>query len=316
MTEGPLDLTVPLNIAAVRAALSTTGPRIGARPVTSAADTASLAPARPHEPARAGSRHGGQRRLGRIAAFVAVAAALSIGTAGALVLSNNSSNPSVSLPASGAIPVAPSSGTAQSGEHSMGSTSAHAAPSPSRSARDVDPVDLDRTADRSATNAPTGAASGATVSSSSATAAASGTGGTDFPAPPQAPINSAAGWQPLYQGQSETTQQAQETTDVQLLLHTIGYLQPWRHRSYVLPDYSPYDAGPDASGFYGSATSDAIATFQENYSVGYTGQLGECDLQTYEALMEIYVSMGANQTNQSKPTAASNSSSASNPAAQ
>ena len=103
-----------------RAALSTTGPHAKACEVLAlAAASASVASPRPQWSGRAAARHGGPKRLGRIAAFVAVAAALSVGTAGALVMSNNASNQSVSLPASGAIPVAPSTTTSQSGGRSM-----------------------------------------------------------------------------------------------------------------------------------------------------------------------------------------------------
>jgi peptidoglycan hydrolase-like protein with peptidoglycan-binding domain len=89
---------------------------------------------------------------------------------------------------------------------------------------------------------------------------------------------------------------------VQGLLNNIGYLQPWRHRTYVLPSYSPYAAGPDANGYYGSATSDAIATFQEYYAIPYTGQLGQCDLETYEALIQLIESASSNQTSGANQT--------------
>jgi hypothetical protein len=309
MTEGPLDLTIPLNIAEVRAALSTTGSQAKAKP---AAASASAASARPPEN-RGGSRHGGPRRLGRIAAFVAVTAALSVGTAGALVLSNNSSNPSVSLPASGAIPVAPSSNSPQTGQHSMGSgsTSAHATPSLSHSAANPDPVDVGHSAGRTTTS-DTGSASSSAGGAASASASASGTGATGFPPLPSTP----ADWQTLYQGETTSTQQAQETADVQTLLNNIGYLQPWRHQTYVLPAYSPYAAGPDADGYYGSATSDAIATFQEYYSIPHSGQLGECDLETYEALIQLIESAASNQTAEANQTSQSTAQSTSTSTAQ
>ncbi|MBR7828664.1 peptidoglycan-binding protein [Actinospica sp. MGRD01-02] len=284
-TEGPLDLTVPLNIAEIRAALATTGPRARATSAASAAPafaSTSAASARPQE-SRAGGRHSGPRRLGRIAAFVAVAAALSVGTAGALVLSSDgSASQSVSLPASGAIPVAPSTNSAHGGAHPLGtgSTSASAAPSLSRSTADVDPVAVSRT------TGPAGASSTAGTTGSSASATASGTDPAASISPPDAPIASSADWQTLYQGEYGTTARKQETTDVQSLLDTIGYLQPWRRRMYVLPEYSLYAAAPDPTGYYGSATADAIAEFQQNYSVGYT-TLGQCDLATYDALVQV-----------------------------
>jgi hypothetical protein len=284
-TEGPLDLTVPLNIAEIRAALATTGPRVRATSAASAAPASastSAASARPQD-SRPGGRHGGPRRLGRIAAFVAVAAALSVGTAGALVLSSDgSANQSVSLPASGAIPVAPSTNSAHGGVHppGTGSTSASAAPSLSRSTADVDPVSASRATGSA------GASTAAGTAGSSASATGSGTEPAGSLSPPDAPIASSADWQTLYQGENVTAAQRQETTDVQSLLDTIGYLQAWRRRTYVLPQYSLYAAAPDPTGYYGSATADAIAEFQQNYSVGYT-TLGQCDRATYDALVQV-----------------------------
>jgi hypothetical protein len=303
VTEGPLDLTIPLNIAEIRAALLTSGPRVEATPAAGAPGDA----ARPQEPGRAG-RHGGPRRLGRIFAFVAVTAALSVGTAGALVLSNNSSNPSVSLPASGAIPVAPSSSAPPTQRHTgPGSTSAHAAPSLSHSTQDLDPIDVGTGGERT-TPAHTGSASATADPSSSATATPTGTDSTSLPT---APIDNPADWQTLYQGETGTTAQSQETADVQILLNNIGFLQPWRHRTYVLPSYSPYAAGPDANGYYGSATSDAIATFQEYYSIPYTGQLGQCDLETYDSLLQLIES--ASSSNQTAPSDQTGSSPTASP---
>lgn len=293
-TEGPLDLTIPLNIAEIRAALSTTGPHAKARSAVPAAASASVASPRPHE-GRAAARHGGPKRLGRIAAFVAVAAALSVGTAGALLMSNNSSNQSVSLPASGAIPVAPSTTTSQSGDRSMGSgsTSAHATPSLSHSTEAVDPIYIGRTTGQATSASPSATSSASSSASTSASADPS-----NSISPPQAPVGSNPNWQPLYQGDSGSDQQSQETSDVQTLLNSIGYLQPWRHQTYVLTAASTYAAGPDPHGYYGSATSDAIAEFQQAYSIQYTGVLGECDLATYQALVQVISSSTSNQTSQ------------------
>jgi hypothetical protein len=294
-TEGPLDLTIPLNIAEVRAALSTTGPHARARSAAAAEADASVSPARPQE-GRAGSRHAGPKRLGRIFAFVAVTAGLSVGTAGALVMSDNTSNQSVSLPASGAIPVAPTTNTSQSGGRSMGSgsTSAHATPSLSHSMDAIGPIYASRTTSQYTTPSSTA------VSSATATASASGSA-SGYPSssisPPDVPVSS-ANWQPLYQGDSGGGQQSQETSDVQTLLNNLGLLEPWRHRTYVLSSYSNYAAGPDPTGHYGSATSDAIAEFQQEYSVPYTGTLGVCDLTTYESLTQVIASATADQSPQ------------------
>jgi peptidoglycan hydrolase-like protein with peptidoglycan-binding domain len=176
-----------------------------------------------------------------------------------------------------------------------GSTSAHATPSLSHSTADMDPVGVDHSAGRT-TPADTWSASSSPRGSASASA--SGTGATGSPTLPGTPAN----WQTLYQGRSTSTQQAQETADVQTLLNNIGYLQPWRHQTYVLPDYLPYAAGPDADGYYGSATSDAIATFQQYYSIPHSGQLGECDLATYEALIQVIESASSDQTSGSNQT--------------
>lgn len=280
ITEGPLDLTVPLNIAEIRAALATTGPQRKAKPVTPADASASVGGARPQE-SRNGSRHAGPRRLGRIAAFVAVAATLSVGTAGALVLSNNSTSQSVSLPASGAIPVAPSTGASQPGQGAMGSgsTSAHATPGLSRSATDVDPVSDGQSTSPVVSSWPTGKHR---KGGPSATATAPSSSFS-----PSDPVGTGAAWQPLYPGNTGSKVQSQETSYVQTALNDIGYLQPYPHKSYVLPQYSGYAAGPDPSGHYGSATSDAIASFQQNFNIPYSGPLGVCDLQTYQALMVV-----------------------------
>lgn len=75
----------------------------------------------------------------------------------------------------------------------------------------------------------------------------------------------------------------QEVSQVQSMLDQLGYL--WdRHSAYVNTMYSGIE--PDATGTYGSATEDAIASFQQDYSVAYTGQSGTCDYPTYQALMQ------------------------------
>ena len=301
MTDGPLDLTVPLNIVEVRKALATSGPlrKVGLAAYVAASKSASVGHARPQE----GHGHGGgsrghrrtavlppgSRRFGRIFAFVAVAAALSIGTAYALVLSNNAQNTSVSLPATGAIPVAPSTKDPQPGQVAgdSGSTSAQATPSPSRSTGHQPPVAASPT--KGATSSATATGTASTNPSASASAGSSASASDPVTSPPvfgPAPTTgSNPQWQVLYANQNEDSQQQQETTDVQSLLLEIGYLTPWHHRSYVDPAYA---SSADSSGYYGSATAEAIARFQQNYGVEYTAQLGACDAETYAVLFQVY----------------------------
>ena len=293
LTDGPLDLTVPLNIAEVRAALATTGPlrRVGLAAYVAASKSTSAGSARPQDGQGGGHRRSGTRyptgkpkRIGRIFAFVAVATALSIGTAYALVLSNNAQNTSVSLPATGAIPVAPSARNSQSGQVAAdsGSTSAQAAPSLSRSTGHQLPVAPPTT--KPAT--PTSSASASTGPSATASSSAS-TGATNTPpagSDPTSTGGSGTQWNVLYQGQNATSQTTQETSSVQSLLQEIGFLQPWHHRTYIDPGYA---VSADPNGYYGSATTQAIAEFQQDYGVDYSGQLGDTDANTYQALVEI-----------------------------
>ena len=293
LTDGPLDLTVPLNIAEVRAALATTGPlrRVGLAAYVAASKSTSAGSAPPQDGQGGGHRRTGTRyptgkpkRIGRIFAFVAVATALSIGTAYALVLSNNAQNTSVSLPATGAIPVAPSARNSQSGQVAAdsGSTSAQAAPSLSRSTGHQLPVAPPTT--KPAT--PTSSASASTGPSATASSSAS-TGATNTPpagSDPTSTGGSGTQWNVLYQGQNATSQTTQETSSVQSLLQEIGFLQPWHHRTYIDPGYA---VSADPNGYYGSATTQAIAEFQQDYGVDYSGQLGDTDANTYQALVEI-----------------------------
>ena len=294
LTDGPLDLTVPLNIAEVRAALATTGPlrRVGLAAYVAASKSTSAGSARPQDGQGGGHRRSGTRyptgkpkRIGRIFAFVAVATALSIGTAYALVLSNNAQNTSVSLPATGAIPVAPSARNSQSGQVAAdsGSTSAQAAPSLSRSTGRQLPV-----APPTKSAAPKASATGTASTRPSATASASAsTGPTNTPpagSDPTSTGGSGTQWNVLYQGQNATSQTTQETSSVQSLLQEIGFLQPWHHRTYIDPGYA---VSADPNGYYGSATTQAIAEFQQDYGVNYSDQLGETDATTYQALVLI-----------------------------
>lgn len=303
MTDGPLDLTVPLNIAEVRAALATTGPlrRVGLAAYVAGPKSASVGHARPHDGrGHGGDSHGHRRigalhppssRLGRIFAFVAVAAALSIGTAYALVLSNNAQNTSVSLPATGAIPVAPSTKDPQPGQVAgdSGSTSAQTTPSPSRSTGRQAPVAGSTTNQATPSSSATSTGTATTDPSTSASAGSSASSSATASAPagfgPAPTGGSGTQWQVLYPNQGENSTQQQETTDVQSLLLEIGYLTPWHHRSYVDPAYA---SAADSPGQYGSATATAVAQFQQNYGVEYTAQLGACDEETYEVLFQVY----------------------------
>ena len=296
LTDGPLDLSVPLNIAEVRAALATTGPlrRVGLAAYVASAKSASAGSARPH--AAHGGRGGGHRRsatgypaakpkrLGRIFAFVAVAAALSIGTAYALVLSNNAQNASVSLPATGAIPVAPSANPQRGqGAVDSGSTSAQAAPSLSRSPAHhvpaATPTTKQATPSSSAATGTASATATASAGSSASTDPTSTSPGGFFPGP-----TSGTQWEMLYEGGNEDSQAQQETVSVQNLLLELGYLQHWHHRTVIVPGYS---VSADPGGYYGSATTQAIAEFQQDYGVDYTDQLGETDANTYQALLLV-----------------------------
>jgi len=305
MTEGPLDLTVPLNFAEVRAALATTGPQ---RKVGLAAYVATSRSTSVPSPCPQDGRCGHRRkhasalastRLGRMIAFVAAAVALSVGTACALVLSNNTQNTSVSLPATGTIPMASSPADPQPGQAAgdSGSTSAKATPSLSRSTAGHLPVTGATTRRATATPSPsvsitvTTSSTASSDPSSTATASGSASAGGPTNAPTgccgAAPTDSSAGsgnWEVLYEGQSADSQAQQETTDVQSLLLQIGYLAPWHHRSYIDPDYS---SAPDATGYYGSSTADAVAQFQQDYGVSYSDQLGSCDATTYQDLIEV-----------------------------
>jgi len=274
-TEGPLDLTVPLNIAEIRAALSNSG-SIPAVPASADAPPGRVAPPlRPHNGRR--SRHAHSRRLGRIAVFVTLAAALSVGTATALVLSSSSQGSSVSLPStSGNIPGLPTGNSTGSGQTTgiTGSTTAKAAASPSHSAA---------TTTAAATSTGPSATVGATGSASgdpSSTADGSASADPSSSAVGAGPSSSGSTWVTLYWGiQNED----QEVSQVQSMLNQLGYL--WHHHAaYVNPMYNGVQA--DSTGTYGSATEDAIASFQQDYGVAYTGQSGTCDYPTYEALVQ------------------------------
>jgi hypothetical protein len=283
-TEGPLDLTAPLDIAEVRAALSNSGPLPAVRadlpPRTPAGGPGGPGSTPPHGPAgRRSRRHAGSKRLGRLAVFVVFAALASFGTAYALVISSGGQGSSVSLPpTNGNIPVAPSEKTSGQGQLSFtaGSTPAKAAPSPSHSPKPVVQSASAPTSEASTTAAATGTADPSTGPSQSADP--SGSAGQASGSAPAGPTSS--GWVTLYWGiQNESPEVAQ----VQSMLADLGYLDGVRHHAYFNPQV---DVQPDPSGTYGSATEDAVAEFQQVYGVDTSAQPGECDLATYQALTQ------------------------------
>jgi len=305
-TEGRLDLSIPLNIAEVRAALATTGPlrKVGLAAYVATSKSASVPSPRPQDGRRGHRRKHASAlastRIGRLIAFVAAAVALSVGTACALVLSNNTQNTSVSLPATGTIPMASSPADPQPGRAAgdSGSTSAKATPSLSRSTAGHLPVTGATTRRATVTPSPSISVTATTSStassdpSSTATAGDSASAGDPTSSAPgsgccSGPTDSSGGsgnWEVLYEGQNEDSQAQQETTDVQSLLLQIGYLAAWHHRSYIDPNYA---SSPDANGYYGPSTADAIAQFQQDYGVAYSDQPGSCDATTYQDLTEV-----------------------------
>lgn len=276
--EGPLDLTVPLDIAEVRAALANSGP-LPAVPATAAGPTSGGPPGTgstpPHEhDGRHSRRHAGSKRLGRIAVFVVLAATASFGTAYALVLSSGSQGSSVSLPATdGNIPVAPSQKPSEPGRLSAlsGSASASVAPSLSNSP--------------TSTAQPTGTASASAAESVSASAGPSASqSGSDQPSAPAGPPTSppassapASNWVTLYSG---IQGQTQEVSQVQAMLENLRYLENWHRHEYL----NPKNFAEDTNGTYGSATTNAIAAFQQQHGLNPSG---ECDDATFQALNSL-----------------------------
>ena len=283
-TEGPLDLTAPLDIAEVRAALANSGPlpaaRAGLPPRSGGPDDGAGSAPPPGGTGRRSRRHAGSKRLGRIAVFVVFAALASFGTAYALVLSSGGQGSSVSLPPTdGNIPVAPSQKPSGQGQLSItsGSASASAVPSLSHPPRVVvQTVSTPWTAPSTATTAPSASADPSAAPSQSAAPSPSG-GQSGSPSPT---ASASSGWVTLYWGiQNESSEVAQ----VQTMLASLGYLDGLRHHTYFNPQVN---VQPDPSGSYGSATEDAVAEFQQDYGVSITTQSGQCDLATYQALTQ------------------------------
>jgi hypothetical protein len=264
--EGPLDLTVPLDFAEIRAALSSSGSNRKPHPPED------LPP--PPAAGRRGRRRGGEhaappghagsKRLGRIGVFVALATALSVGTAAALVLSSGGQGASVSLPTTnGNLPVAT---VLAGGPGQVPTSSASAGLSPSPSAGSATP-----SASLSAPRSAGPSASGGSQASSSPSA-----GATQSQAP-AAPTASAPAFTTLQQGSSGAA-----VTEVQQMLAEVDllYQQQKRHDTVFVDVQDRYLSDP--SGSYGDATAYAVAAFQQENGVG--SQWGVCDQATFAAL--------------------------------
>lgn len=270
--EGPLDLTVPLDFAEIRAVLSSSG----SNPKPPAPEVL-MAPAAGG--ARRGRRRGGghaappghpgSRRLGRIGVFVVLATALSVGTAAALVLSSGGQGASVSLPTTnGNLPVA----TAAAG-------------GPGRIPPDSASIAPARTPSASASSSPS---AGASVSPSAANAATSTPTGSQASTSPSAtqglpsqilgtPSGTASAFTTLQQGSSGT-----EVTQVQQMLAQVNLLYQQRMRHHTVFVDAQDAMLSDPSGSYGQATAAAVAAFQQANGVG--AQPGVCDQATFAAL--------------------------------
>ncbi|MBR7833924.1 peptidoglycan-binding protein [Actinospica durhamensis] len=273
--EGPLDLTVPLNFAEIRAALSSSGSNLKKPPAPEAAPVPTAGGAR-HGGRRRGGGHAaapvhvGSKRLGRIGVFVALATALSMGTAAALVFSSGGQGNSVSLPTTnGNIPVA-TAPAAGGGQSPLGSPTPSAARASSASAT-PDAASASAAAfaaPTSASAAPDPSASATATGSPSASASSQGSAS---PSPTGSPFTT------LQQGSTGT-----EVSQVQQLLVEIDLLMAQRdHRRTVFVDVEDY-ALADPSGSYGQATASAVAAFQQAAGVG--ADPGVCDQATFEAL--------------------------------
>jgi hypothetical protein len=269
--EGPLDLTIPLDYAEIRAALSSSGSN---RKPPVPEDL----PPPPVGGGRRGRRRGGEhaaipghagsKRLGRIGVFVTLATALSVGTAAALVLSSGGQGASVSLPTTnGNLPVA-TAVAGGPGQGSQSSATASAGPSASPS-----PSSTTASASPSPSRAPVSAGASA-ASQPSTPASADPTTSQDS----GSPSPTASAFTTLQEGSSGTT-----VTTVQQLLDQLGYLtQQHQHRSGTVFVDVRDRMFSDPSGSYGYATASAVASFQQDYGVG--AQPGVCDQSTFDAL--------------------------------
>ena len=291
-TEGPLDLTVPLNFAEIRAALSSSGSNRRPPPPEVLAIPAVHSARRGGGGRRRGAVHAaapghiGSKRLGRIGVFVALATALSMGTAAALVFSSGGQGASVSLPTTnGNIPVAtapaagggntPITAPTPSAPRTVSSTAPGAATTASAAAfvAPATSASASATASTSATATASGSpsATATTAATATASAAASGSQSPGTPSPTGSPFAT------LQQGSSGT-----EVSDVQQMLVEIDLLmQQHDRRRIVFVDVEDY-ALADPSGSYGQATATAVAAFQQTYDVG--GDPGVCDQATFDAL--------------------------------
>lgn len=266
--EGPLDLTVPLNFAEIRAALSGSGSHSKPPPPED------LPPPDPGGERRGRRRggvhaappgHAGSKRLGRIGVFVALATALSVGTAAALVLSSGGQGASVSLPTTnGNLPVAtslaggPGQVPTSSAAPTLSSTPSAGSPTPSASA----------------SSAPT--ATTTTVAGGSQASSSPSTGSTQSQSS-GAPTASSSPFTTLQQGSTGAS-----VTEVQQMLAQVDLLYPQQKRHNTVFVDVQNRMLSDPSGSYGDATANAVAAFQQANGVG--AQLGVCDQATFDAL--------------------------------
>lgn len=264
--EGPLDLTAPLNFAEIRAALSRSGSGVR-QPVPEAAPAPAAAGARSggtrsggaHGARRRAGGHAGSKRVGRIGMFVALATALSVGTAAALVFSSGGQGTSVSLPTtSGNLPVATLRGGPGAVPPDSTSSPAPGTPSPSTHAT----PSLSPSPSAPATTPSTSPSSQPTDSGSAGASQNSGT-------------PSGAAFTTLQQGST-----GDAVVQVQQMLAELDLLYRMRHQT-VFVDAQDYRLA-DPKGTYGQATAAAVAAFQQQAGVG--SQLGVCDQATFDAL--------------------------------
>jgi Putative peptidoglycan binding domain len=260
--EGPLDLTVPLDVAEIRAALSSSGSNKKPPPPE---DLPPPLPGAVRRGRRRGGEHAappghaGSKRLGRIGVFVALATALSVGTAAALVLSSGGQGASVSLPTTnGNLPVVATAVAGGPGQ--VPQSSSAASPSPSLSASP--------SASAAAPSPSASAGSPSPVSSPSAAPTQSQDPGTP----------SASPFPTLQQGSSGAT-----VTEVQQMLAELYLLiQQRQHRDGTVFTYVRNRTLSDPSGSYGDATATAVAAFQQADGVG--AEPGVVDQATFDAL--------------------------------
>ncbi|WP_051451218.1 peptidoglycan-binding domain-containing protein [Actinospica robiniae] len=275
--EGPLDLTVPLDFAEIRAVLSSSGSNPKPPPPEDLPPPVAEGGG-PRRRRRGGDHaappgHTGSKRLGRIGVFVALATAFSVGTAAALVLSSGGQGASVSLPTTnGNLPVV----TALAGGPGQVPTSSAAAGSNPSSSPGSPSPSPSASASSSASASPT---QSGTPTAAPSTSQASSSASAD-PSPSQAPASPTVSSSPftdLQQGSSGST-----VTTLQQMLAEVDLLRQQRQRHDTVFVYVRNRMIADPSGSYGDATANAVAAFQQANGVG--AQLGVCDQATFDAL--------------------------------